>query len=74
MAENARMKLMRKTGRSVKNKKTAQEIQDDIFRKMPAEKKIKLSCELTGFCLKLNSLNGDNKPGKTSFSDNQNSF
>jgi len=49
-----------------KDKKTAQEIQDEIFRKMPAEKKIKLTCELSSFCLKLNSLNGNIKPRKNS--------
>lgn len=48
------------------NKKSAQEIQDEIFRKMPADKKIHLSSELTMLCLKLNRLNGNNKPGKTS--------
>lgn len=47
-------------------KKTAQELQDEIFKKMPAERKIKLSSELTSFCLKLNSLNGNIKPRKTS--------
>jgi hypothetical protein len=57
------MKLMI---RMKKSRKMAQDIQDDIFRKMPAERKIKLSCELTAFCLKLNSLNGANKPRKTS--------
>lgn len=47
-------------------KKTPQEIQDDIFRKMSAEEKIKISCELTELCLKLNSLNGKSKSRKTS--------
>lgn len=42
-----------------KKKKTAQEIQDDVFRKMPAEKKLRLAFELSSFCLKLNSLNGN---------------
>jgi len=46
---------------------TGQEIQDEIFKKMSAEKKIKLSSELTSFCLKLNRLNGNNKPRKTSY-------
>ncbi|OGD30045.1 hypothetical protein A3J02_01030 [Candidatus Azambacteria bacterium RIFCSPLOWO2_02_FULL_46_11] len=44
----------------------AQEIQDEIFRKMPADRKIKLASELTMFCLKLNHLNGNYKSGKTS--------
>jgi len=48
-------------------RKTAQERQDEIFRKMSAERKIKLSSELTSFCLKLNSLNGDIKSRKTSY-------
>jgi len=50
-----------------KANKTAQDVQDDIFRKMSADKKIKLSSELASFCLKLNSLNGNIKPGKTSY-------
>lgn len=47
-------------------KKTAQEIQDEIFRKMPPTKKIKLISDLTSFCLKLNRLDGENKHRKTS--------
>ena len=60
------MELMKEAKRPKGEKKTAQDIQDDIFKEMSSEKKIKLSCELTSFCLKLNSLNGNNKPGKTS--------
>lgn len=41
--------------------KTGQEIQDEIFRKMPANKKIKLASELTMLCLKLNNLNENSK-------------
>ncbi len=41
--------------------KTAQDRQDEIFRKMSAAKKIKLASELASFCLKLNCLNGNNK-------------
>ena len=48
------------------HKKTAQDIQDDIFRKMPADRKIRLVSDLTMLCLKLNRLNGNNKPGETS--------
>ena len=33
--------------------KTAQEIQNEIFRKMPAEKKIRLALDFSLFCLKL---------------------
>jgi len=54
---------------NIKTKKTAQEIQDEIFRKMSASKKVKLTSELTSFCLKLNSHNGNNKPRKTSHKD-----
>ncbi len=50
-------------------KKTAQERQDDIFRKMSASRKVKLTSDLALFCLKLNSLNGNNK-SKTTFSRN----
>ena len=53
--------------KNIKTKKTAQDMQDKIFRKMPAEKKIRLSLELTSFCLKLNSLNGNIKSRKTSY-------
>ncbi len=54
--------------RNKKNKKqkTAQERQDEIFRKMSADRKVKLTSELSSFCLKLNSLNENNKPRKTS--------
>jgi len=51
----------------MKIKKTGQERQDEIFQKMSANKKIKLASELTLFCLKLNSLNGNNKSRKTSY-------
>ena len=52
-----------------KVKKTAQEMQDEIFRKMSADKKIRLTSELASFCLKLNSLNGNNRSRKTSNND-----
>lgn len=39
-----------------KKQKSAQEIQDEIFRKMSADRKIKLGSELTMFCLKLRKL------------------
>lgn len=41
--------------------KTAREIQDDIFRKMSASKKVKLASELTHVCLGLNNLNKENE-------------
>ncbi len=53
--------------KNIKTKKTAQDMQDEIFRKMPAEKKIRLALELTSFCLKLNSFNGNIKSRKTSY-------
>lgn len=48
----------------MKKKITAQEIQDNIFRKMSADKKIKLVSKLTMFCLKLNRLNGNYRSRK----------
>lgn len=48
-----------------KKKNVATEIQNEIFRKMSASKKIKLASELTMFCLKLNRLNGSHKSRKT---------
>jgi len=48
-------------------KKTIQDRQDEIFRKMSADRKIKLTSGLASFCLKLNSLNGNNKSRKTSY-------
>jgi len=47
--------------------KSAQDIQDEIFRKMPVDKKIKLASQLTMLCLKLNRLNGNYKSRKTSY-------
>ena len=55
------------------NKKLAQEIQDEIFRKMTADKKIQLAFAMSSFCLKLNHLNGRNKSIKTSYSNNSSS-
>lgn len=52
---NRNMKL-----KTVQKSKTAQERQDDIFRKMSASKKVKLVSDLAIFCLKLNHLNGRN--------------
>ena len=52
---------------NVKRKKTAQDVQDEIFRKMSAARKFKLASELALFCLKLNSLHGINRPRKTSY-------
>ncbi len=72
-------KLKKKTV-SVSSPQTTQEIQEEIFRKMPFAKKIKLTSDLTMFCLKLNRLNrfdkltvnGNNKPGKTSLKSRSN--
>ncbi len=41
--------------------KAVQKIQDDIFRKMSAEKKIRLVSDFSSFCLKLNQY-GNRKP------------
>ncbi len=41
---------------AMKKAKTTQEIQDEIFRKMSADKKIKLASEISMFCLELNKL------------------
>ncbi len=49
--------------------KTAQEIQDDIFKKMSADKKIKLASNLSKFCLKLNKINGNRKISYQNSSD-----
>ncbi len=49
-----------------KRKKSAQDIQDDIFRKMSADKKIKLTSQLTMLCLKLSRIDGNYKSRKTS--------
>lgn len=56
---------------SKKNKKTAQDIQDDIFREMTPDKKIKLTFAMSNFCLKLNNLNGRNKSIQTSHPGNR---
>jgi len=41
--------------------RTAEQIQDDIFKKMTAEKKIKLTCDFFRFGKKLNRLNDRKK-------------
>lgn len=51
------------------DKKSAQDIQDKIFKQISADKKIDIASKLTMFCLELNHLNGDNRPKK---SDNKN--
>jgi len=51
---------------NLKKKESPEEIQDEIFRKMPAGKKIRLVSELSSFCLKLSYLNGNIKPRKAS--------
>lgn len=48
-------------------RKTAQEIQDEIFRKMPFPKKIHLGSDLTMLGLKLKRLNKNAKRPKTNF-------
>lgn len=54
-----------------KARKSAQDIQDEIFRKMPADKKIRLTFAVSSFCLKLNNLNGRNKPIQASYPSNR---
>ncbi len=44
--------------------KTGQEIQDEIFARMSADKKIKLASELTMLCLKLHNLSENSKSRK----------
>lgn len=59
--------------KSIKNKIKAQDIQDAIFRKMSADKKIKLGSQLWQLAEELagNKIRyGDNRP-KTSFSENR---
>ena len=46
-------------------KKTAQEIQDEIFCRMSADKKIKLASDFSMFILRLNKLSKDNGFPKT---------
>lgn len=53
--------LLTKRNIIIAEKKSAQEIQDEIFRKMSAERKISLASDFSMFCLKLNRLNGRNK-------------
>ncbi len=53
--------------KNIKKLKSMEDRQDKIFKKMPAEKKIHLVSELSSFCLKLNSLNGNLKSRKASY-------
>lgn len=63
----AKIRIMKqeKIKQRLNKKLSAQDRQDEVFRKMTADKKIKLSSELTLFCLKLNQLHGNNKSRKT---------
>ena len=47
---------------SFKKIETPQERQDNIFRKMSAEKKVKMVSQFFEFGKKLNRLNGNRKP------------
>ena len=55
--------------------KTAQDIQDEIFMRMSAEKKISLTCDLAECLIKLNQLNRDvrfNKKNSRNFGRTKN--
>jgi hypothetical protein len=54
------------TAKEKKKIKNIQEIQDNIFRKMPAEKKIRLVSQLFLFSQKLQKLRKQNDPRKSS--------
>ena len=61
------MDLVKDLSEKLNRKPTTQEIQDEIFRTMPADKKIKLASDLTVFARELNNLkNGNNRPAKSS--------
>lgn len=51
----------------MKRRKSAQEIQDEIFRKMPFSKKFHLSCDMMAFGLTLKRMNKNFKRPKTTF-------
>lgn len=57
----------------VRKRKSAQDIQDEIFRKMSVEKKIKLMSDWSAFCLKISRLDSKNGTRKTSQKNNSNS-
>lgn len=48
-------------------KKSVQEIQDEIFRKMPFPKKFHLSCDMMAYGLMLKRMNKNFKRPKTTF-------
>lgn len=47
-----------------KSHKSAEEMQMGAFRKLSAQKKIRLTSEISMLCLKLNRLNADRYSGK----------
>ena len=51
-------------------KRSAQDIQDEFFRKISADRKIDIASKLTMFCLELNHLNGDNRSKKSDIKNN----
>lgn len=48
----------------IKIDKKATQKQDQIFKKMSADKKLRLASKLTFLCLKLNNLNGNHRSTK----------
>lgn len=46
---------------NIRRKKTVQEIQDEIFRKMPAERKIYLLGKFSRFCRELSQLRANDE-------------
>lgn len=62
--------LRKKLNYSTKSK-SVQEIQDEIFRKMSAEKKLKLASDFSMFCLKLHQIGQSHGLSKTSHKNRQ---
>lgn len=53
--------------------KAAQEVQDAIFRKMSASKKLKLTSDFSLFCLNLNKLGKQDDISSTDYKNRQDS-
>jgi len=56
MFNNSKNKNLKKLRQVEEKNKTAQDVQDENFKKMPVSRKIELASDLTAFCLFLNKL------------------
>jgi hypothetical protein len=55
-----KLNFVRTNVSSIPNARSAEQIQDEIFKKMPAIERLRLALKFSNFLLKLNRLNSKN--------------